>query len=75
MASHNVSFVIPQKFVLAQDVKFEVKSNGQKLGELLISKGNVEWIPRKNSANKCRMSWERFAALMESEGNAARIKK
>lgn len=74
MATHDVSFEIPQKFVLAKDVVFEVKSDGAKLGSLLISKGNIEWVPANNSVKKCRLSWEKLAQLMESEGKIARIK-
>ncbi len=75
MATHEVSFEIPQKFALAKDVVFEIKSNETKLGTLLISKGNVEWIPANNSVKKRRLSWEKFAELMEIEGKVARIKK
>ena len=75
MAAHEISFEIPQKFVLAKDVEFEVKSDGSKLGKLLISKGNIEWIPANNSVNKCRLSWEKFAEVMLSEGKKAIIKK
>lgn len=75
MASHDVSFKIPQKFILAKDVEFEIKSNGAKLGTLLISKGNVEWIPTNNSVKKRRLTWEKFAGLMETEGKVARMKK
>ena len=75
MATHDVSFEIPQKFVLAKDVQFEIKSDGSKLGTLLISKGNIEWIPANNSVKKCRLSWEKFAAMMERDGTVARIKK
>ncbi|MDO8208748.1 MAG: hypothetical protein Q7T38_13145 [Gallionella sp.] len=75
MASHDISFKIPQKFILSKDVEFEVKSNGAKLGTLLISQGNVEWIPANKSVNKRRISWEKFAALMEAEGKITRIKK
>lgn len=75
MATHDISFSIPQKFVLSKDVEFDIKSNGTKLGTLLISKGNVEWIPANNSVKKRRLSWENFAELMETEGKVARIKK
>jgi len=75
MATHDVSFEIPQKFVLSKDVTFEIKSDGAKLGELLISKGNIEWVPANNSVKKRRLTWERFASLMEKEGTEARIKK
>ncbi len=74
MARHDVSFTIPQRQVLSRDVVFEVKSNGRKLGELLISKGNVEWVPVHHAVKKRRLSWEKFAALMEEEGRVKRIK-
>ncbi len=75
MTAHTVSFEIPQKFVLSKDVEFEIKSNRSKLGMLLVSKGNVEWIPANNSVKKRRLTWEKFADLMGSEGKVAKIKK
>ncbi|MFA5372418.1 MAG: hypothetical protein WC053_08200 [Sideroxydans sp.] len=74
MPTHNVTFDIPQKMVLAKDVEFNIKSGGSKLGTLLVSKGNVEWIPSSNSVNKYRLSWEKFAALMETQGRNKKIK-
>ena len=73
MAAHDVSFTIPQRVLLSKDIEFEVNSDGKKLGMLLISKGNIEWVPAKNSAKKHRFSWERFAAVMEQLGSEARI--
>lgn len=75
MATHSVSFAIPQKFVLAKDVEFEIKSDGIKLGTLLISKGNIEWVPANHSVKKRRLTWEKFAQLMELSGKEAKIKK
>ena len=75
MATHEVSFEIPQKMVLAKDVKFDVKSDGAKIGTLLISQGNIEWIPASNSVKKRRLTWEKFADVMEDKGQVARIKK
>jgi len=74
MAHHDISFEIPQKFVLSKDVVFEVKSDGMKLGSLLVSKGNIEWVPANNSVKKRRLSWEKFAEMMETQGKEARIK-
>ncbi|GAB3189116.1 hypothetical protein [Hydrogenophaga aquatica] len=74
MPRHDVTVAIPQKLVLSKDVEFEVKSDGKLLGNLLISKGNIEWRPAKASVNKLRLSWERFAALMSEEGSNAKIK-
>jgi hypothetical protein len=74
MATHTVSFEIPQKLVLAKDIELEIKSNGSKLGTLLISKGNIEWIPVSHSVKKHRFTWENFSTLMET-GKIAKIKK
>ena len=74
MPKHDVSVSIPQKMVLSKDVEFEVKSDGQLLGALLISKGNIEWRPSKASVNKRRLTWEKFANLMDKQGVTTRIK-
>jgi hypothetical protein len=55
LPTHDISFDIHQKFVLSGDVVFEVKSDGKKLGPLLISKGNIEWVPTNNSVKKRRL--------------------
>lgn len=75
MPTHDVTIEIPKKSIQAKDIKFTVKSDGGMLGSLLVSKGNIEWIPANNSVRKRRLTWERFAQMMESEGRKARIKK
>jgi hypothetical protein len=75
MPSHDISFAMPEKILLSKDMKFDIKSDGSKLGTLLISKGNVEWIPSSNSVNKYRLSWEAFAEMMEHQGREVKIKK
>ena len=75
MPSHRVSIALPQKLVLSKDVTFEISSAGRKLGELLVSKGNVEWVPANASVKKRRLTWEKFARMMEEGGKLARIKK
>jgi hypothetical protein len=52
-----------------------VNSDGAKLGTLLISKGNIEWVPANKSVKKYRLSWERFAETMEASGKLAKRKK
>lgn len=71
--AHEVNLTIDTTFVLSKDVKVEIKSEGAKLGTLLISKGNAEWVPAGNSRNKYRLSWKKFAALMEAEGTLTKI--
>ena len=48
---------------------------GEMLGILLVSKANSEWIPARHSVRKRRLSWKRFAEMMESKGRKAQIKK
>ncbi|VVE80367.1 hypothetical protein [Pandoraea sputorum] len=73
--AHEVTLDIATKFILHKDVKIEVKTSEGKLGELLVSKGNIEWVPAGNSVNKRRLSWTRFAKLMELEGKPVRVSK
>lgn len=73
--AHEVTLDIATKFVLHKDVKIEVKTDEGKLGTLLVSKGNVEWLPSGNHVNKKRLSWAKFAELMESEGQDVKVKK
>lgn len=72
--AHEVRAKIDTKVVGSKDLEISVKSGNVKLGTLLISKGNVEWRPKGNRVNKKRLSWGKFAVLIESEGKAAKIK-
>lgn len=72
--AHEVLLDINTKFVLHKDVKVEVSNNDGKLGTLLISKGNIEWMPSPKSVNKHRLSWDKFAQLMVAQGKPARAK-
>jgi len=65
MPTHEVIISNPNKAVLRTDVEFVVRSDGKKLETLLLSKGNVECRPSGNSVSRHRISWERFATLME----------
>jgi hypothetical protein len=66
MARHDVEIAIPPKVVLNSDVRFVVRSDGLKLGELLVSKGSVAWIPG-HSPQPIHVRWERFDELMRDE--------
>jgi hypothetical protein len=76
--AHEVSARMHTKVVAHKDLEIEVKTvNGgrpSKLGTLLISKGNVEWLPKGNFVNKKRLGWAQFAALIEQEGKDVKIK-
>lgn len=73
--ANEVTLDISTKFVLHKDVKIEVKTDSKKLGTLLVSKGNIEWLPAGNSVNKHRLNWKKFAELMEQQGAPARARK
>lgn len=74
--AHEVSAKLHTKVVAHKDLEVLVKTSGAgKLGTLLISKGNIEWLPRGNSVNKKRMTWQAFADLIEGKGKTVRVKK
>lgn len=70
--AHEVRAKIDTKVVGHKDLEIVVKTDNEKLGTLLISKGNVEWLPKGNYVNKKRLSWTAFAALMENKGKPAK---
>lgn len=73
--AHEVRARIDTKVVAHKDLEITVKSSGAKLGTLLISKGNIEWLPKGNHVNKKRLSWGRFASLIEEEGRSVKAKR
>lgn len=56
----------PKEIVMNSDIEFIVRENDKKLGELHVSKGSIEWLPN-NGRFKRRMSWSKFAQLMDGE--------
>ncbi len=51
-----------------KDFEIAVRNDEGKLGTLLISKENLEWLPKGNSVNKRRLSWKEFAEFMDQYG-------
>ena len=73
--AHQVVLDVNSKFEISSgDVKVEVRTDDGKLGTLLISKGNIEWLPAGNHVNKHRLTWKKFAELMETQGKPAKAK-
>ena len=76
--AHEVTATMHTKVVASKDLEIEVKTviakKPAKLGTLLISKGNIEWVPKGNSVNKKRLTWVQFAALVEEHGKDVKIK-
>lgn len=66
--AHEVTLDISTNFVLNKDVKISIKKDESRLGTVLVSKGNIEWIPAGNYVNKKRLSWTKFAELIVEHG-------
>jgi hypothetical protein len=77
--AHEVSAKLHTKAVAHKDLEVAVKTikdgKSTKLGTLLISKGNVEWLPRGNHVNKKQLTWVQFATLIENEGKTVKTAK
>jgi hypothetical protein len=68
MPEHRIT-VHPSKplEVLNADLTIEVESDGEKLGELRVSRGSIDWVPRGHHRSY-RLEWERFDDLMREAG-------
>ena len=62
MAQHKVSFNVPARPLSHADIIFEVEQDGEKFGELRVSKGALVWFPR-NKKIGYRISWKKFDEL------------
>ncbi len=65
MAQHTIDFDIPAQTLGNVDITCRAYSNGVKIGTLRLSKGTVDWMPARATVNIRRLSWERFAELLE----------
>ena len=69
MPTHEVTVELPTGMVLHSDVKFVVKSDDERLGELQISQGTIDWVPG-NARTRYQMVWEKFDEMMVRDGSA-----
>jgi hypothetical protein len=65
MARHNVFFELPQRELGKVDAKFSIYQNEDRLGEITISKGAIEYYPA-NKQKPIKLSWGQFDRLMKS---------
>jgi hypothetical protein len=71
MPKHDIEIAIPPKVVINSDVRFVVRSDGEKLGELLVSRGTIAWVPG-HSPNAIHIRWEQFDELMRERAGRRR---
>ena len=65
MSEHTVRVTQPAREVVNADYSFEIFSDGEKLGQLDISKGTADWWPR-SAKSATGISWEDFAHLLNA---------
>jgi hypothetical protein len=63
MPRHRIEIEQPSKVVMHSDVSFVVFSDDERLGQLSISKGTIDWTPARRR-KAISMSWEKFAQIM-----------
>ena len=68
MATHSIT-VHPSRplEVVNADLIVEISADGEKLGQLQISRGSIDWVPRHHTIAHS-LTWERFDQLMQDEG-------
>jgi hypothetical protein len=67
MAQHSVQIdQVPSVEILHKDLEITVKSDGELLGRLTISKGGVGWYPA-NAQLERHYNWERFDRLVRED--------
>jgi hypothetical protein len=69
--AHDVRFEVPVRNLQREDVTFQVFQDGEKFGELRISKGSLVWFPR-NHSNGFKIGWKKFDSLVSG---STRIEK
>lgn len=72
MATHDVSFSIPERELGKADVEFVAKQDGSVLGTLAVSNGSIVWWPKKTSYG-LKMVWGKFDRTMQD--SATRLEK
>ena len=70
--AHDVFFSIPSRQLGNADIEFSVKSDGEKVGTLTVSKGSVVWFP-KGTSYGYKVGWKKFDAMMRE--SASRFEK
>lgn len=70
--AHEVLFDIPLRKLQREDVTFKVRVDGEKFGELRVSKGSIVWFP-KNRSKGHKMGWKKFDKMMQEF--ATRVEK
>jgi hypothetical protein len=63
LAKHTISVELPQAEVINKDAIITVRGDGEIIGTLTISRGNIEWYS-KQWKKPTRLTWAQFDRLM-----------
>lgn len=64
MAKHNVYFDLPEREIGKVDANFYIYQNKEKLGQITISKGGMDYYP-SNSKKPIKISWSQFDKMVK----------
>jgi hypothetical protein len=67
MPEHRIITRVHSHETVNTDLAIKVRADDQLLGELLVSRGTVDWRPRGNQY-VFKLSWEEFDRLMREHG-------
>ena len=68
MAIHDVTIIkMPSLLIGGNDVFFEIREDGKKLGELRVSQGNLHWVPTDHVYGYT-FEWRQFAEMAIEAG-------
>lgn len=74
MATHEIKLKITKGIeVLNADVKIVVKRNGATFGTLTLSRGTIDWRPKKKHVggkNEIQLGWNEFDKVMQEANKA-----
>jgi hypothetical protein len=65
--AHEVHLELPSVEISSTDATFTVYQDGQKFGELRVSKGAVVWFPSGTKTKGYKLNWREFNALMKDQ--------
>ena len=64
--AHRIAVSVPEIELANRDLIIVVSSDGEKLGELRISKGGLDWWPKDAKTKKRRKTWAQLKTFMEA---------
>ncbi|MFV3076419.1 hypothetical protein [Niveispirillum fermenti] len=74
MAHEVIIKCIPEFELSSKDMVLMISDHDGKIGEIHISKGNIDFWPSGNSVNHFQLSWRKFAEIMKENGAQVRMR-